>query len=33
VPHEKFERGTIAVPERPGFGIELNDKLVRAHSA
>jgi galactonate dehydratase len=31
VPYEKFERGTIAVPERPGFGIELNDKLVRAH--
>jgi galactonate dehydratase len=30
-PYEKFERGAIAVPDRPGFGIELNDKLVRAH--
>ena len=30
-PNERFERGTIAVPDRPGFGIELNDKLVRAH--
>jgi galactonate dehydratase len=30
-PHEIFERGTIQVPERPGFGIELNDRVVRAH--
>jgi galactonate dehydratase len=30
-PNEKFERGAIAVPDRPGFGIELNDKVVRAH--
>jgi galactonate dehydratase len=30
-PNERFERGAIAVPDRPGFGIELNDKLVRAH--
>ena len=30
-PNEKFEQGSIAVPDRPGFGIELNDKLVRAH--
>ena len=31
VPPERFERGTIRVPERPGFGIELNDDVVRAH--
>ena len=30
-PPEKFERGAIAVPDRPGFGVELNDKVVRAH--
>jgi len=29
-PHERFERGTIRVPDGPGFGIELNDALVRA---
>jgi len=31
-PPETFERGTIRVPERPGFGIELNERVVRAHS-
>ena len=30
-PPEIFEHGSIAVPDRPGFGIELNDKVVRAH--
>jgi galactonate dehydratase len=30
-PHELFVKGSIAVPDRPGFGIELNDKVVRAH--
>jgi galactonate dehydratase len=31
VPPERFERGSIQVPERPGFGIRLNDKLARSH--
>jgi galactonate dehydratase len=30
-PSERFERGSIAVPDRPGFGIELNDRVVKAH--
>jgi galactonate dehydratase len=30
-PRERFENGAIRVPERPGFGIELNEKVVRAH--
>jgi galactonate dehydratase len=30
-PPELFEKGTIAVPDRPGFGIELNDRVVKAH--
>ena len=30
-PHERFVKGTIAVPDRPGFGIELNDEVVRTH--
>ena len=30
-PAERFENGTIRVSERPGFGIELNEKVVRAH--
>src|SRR4029453_793659 len=30
-PHELFVKGSIAVPDRPGFGVELNDKVVRAH--
>jgi galactonate dehydratase len=30
-PPERFENGTISVPKRPGFGIELNEKVVRAH--
>jgi galactonate dehydratase len=30
-PRELFEGGSIRVPDRPGFGIELDDRLVRAH--
>jgi galactonate dehydratase len=30
-PRELFERGSIRVPDRPGFGIEVDDRLVRAH--
>jgi galactonate dehydratase len=30
-PPERFENGAIRVPERPGFGIELNENVVRAH--
>jgi galactonate dehydratase len=30
-PPERFEHGMIRVPERPGFGIELNEAVVRAH--
>jgi L-alanine-DL-glutamate epimerase-like enolase superfamily enzyme len=31
LPEERFERGSIHVPERPGFGIQLNDKLAKSH--
>lgn len=30
-PPERFVQGTLAVPNAPGFGVELNDALVRAH--
>jgi galactonate dehydratase len=30
-PPERFVQGNIAVPDRPGFGVELNDTVVRAH--
>jgi len=30
-PPEQFVNGSIAVPARPGFGVELNDRVVRAH--
>ena len=30
-PNERFVKGAISVPDRPGFGIELDDKVVRAH--
>ncbi len=30
-PRELFERGAIRVPDRPGFGIELDDAVVKAH--
>jgi len=29
-PPERFKNGTVGVPHRPGFGIELNDEAVRA---
>lgn len=30
-PPEQFRNGAIRVPEGPGFGVELNEKIVRAH--
>jgi galactonate dehydratase len=30
-PPELFAHGAIGVPDRPGFGIELNDRVVRTH--
>lgn len=30
-PREEFENGSIRVSARPGFGIQLNDKLAREH--
>jgi galactonate dehydratase len=30
-PPELFERGQMSVPDRPGLGIELNEKLARRH--
>jgi galactonate dehydratase len=30
-PPERFERGAIRVPDRPGFGVDLNETIVRAH--
>lgn len=30
-PAERFEAGSILVPQTPGFGIRLNEKLARAH--
>jgi galactonate dehydratase len=30
-PRELFVNGNIAVPDRPGFGIELNDQIIKAH--
>ena len=30
-PPQTFERGSLRVPDRPGFGIELNDRVVNAH--
>jgi galactonate dehydratase len=30
-PPEQFVNGSIAVPSRPGFGVALNDRVVRAH--
>jgi len=31
-PPERFENGSIAVPEGPGLGVELNDSVVREHA-
>ena len=30
-PPERFENGAIRVPERPGFGVDLNESILRAH--
>ena len=30
-PGERFEQGFVQIPERPGFGISLNDKLAKSH--
>jgi L-alanine-DL-glutamate epimerase-like enolase superfamily enzyme len=30
-PAERFDNGSIQVPDRPGLGMELNDAVVRAH--
>jgi galactonate dehydratase len=30
-PPERFENGVIRVANRPGFGVELNERVVRAH--
>ena len=30
-PPEQFENGTIRVPDRPGLGVDLNERIVRAH--
>ena len=30
-PPELFQKETILVPERPGLGIELSEKVLRAH--
>jgi L-alanine-DL-glutamate epimerase-like enolase superfamily enzyme len=32
VPSERFVDGFIEVPDRPGFGVELNENLIRARS-
>jgi galactonate dehydratase len=32
IPPERFVNGTIAVPERPGFGVGLNENIARAHA-
>ncbi len=32
-PPEQFIDGTISVPDRPGFGVELNDRVVAEHRA
>jgi len=31
IPEERFEGGAIRVPRRAGFGIQLNEKVARAH--
>ena len=31
-PPERFQGGSISVPRAPGFGIELNERVVREHS-
>ncbi len=31
-PPERFDKGSIAVPKTPGFGVELNDSLAKQHA-
>jgi len=31
LPEERFERGSIQLPECPGFGIRPNEKLAKSH--
>ncbi len=31
IPSERFVRGTIEIPDRPGLGVALNDEVIRAH--
>ena len=31
-PPERFVNGEIAVPDRPGFGVTLNDNAIRRHA-
>jgi galactonate dehydratase len=31
IPEERFENGSIRVPGRPGFGIQLNERLAKSH--
>jgi galactonate dehydratase len=30
-PEDTFEQGSIRVPDRPGFGVRLDDKLAKSH--
>ena len=32
IPPERFEKGSAAIPERPGIGIELNDRAIKARA-
>ncbi len=32
-PPERFRDGSITVPSEPGFGIELNEGVVREHAS
>ncbi len=32
VPPERFAAGTIEIPDRPGFGVALNDEVIRARA-
>jgi hypothetical protein len=32
IPSERFLKGTIEAPDRPGFGVVLNEDVIRAQS-
>jgi galactonate dehydratase len=32
IPSERFTGGTIDITDRPGFGVALNDEVIRAHA-